>query len=88
MNSGIASASFINSSLAGNGTGLLGAYYSGQFKTFIDPPTLVRIDPIINFGWEFGTPDPLISTDFFTVRWTGCVQPAIQRDLYFLCDGG
>jgi uncharacterized delta-60 repeat protein len=59
--------------IAGDGTGLLGAYYSDRLD-FTGLPTLTRIDPTVNFDWGYGPPDPLISTDLFTVRWTGQVQ--------------
>ena len=59
----------------GNGTGLIGDYYSSQLKTLIDPPTLERLDSTVNFNWGAGSPDASISSDTFTVRWTGFVQP-------------
>lgn len=83
VNSGVAIASFINSSAIGNGTGLQGAYYSNQLKTFNDPATLVRIDTNINFNWGNGAPDPAISADDFTVRWTGSVQPQFNETYTF-----
>ncbi len=83
VNSAVTSASFLNSSAIGSGTGLLGAYYSNQLKTFNDPATLVRIDPTINFNWGTGSPDPSISSDDFTVRWTGSVQPQFNETYTF-----
>ena len=38
-------------------------------------PSLVRNDPSINFNWGVGWPNPKISADNFSVRWT--------RTLYF-----
>jgi hypothetical protein len=67
----------------GNGTGLLGDYYSAQIKTFIDPPTLERLDSTVNFDWGTGSPDPLISADTFTVRWTGLVEPLYSQTYTF-----
>ena len=66
---------FLNNSALGNGTGLLGAYYSNQAKTFNNPATLTRTDPTVNFNWGTGSPAAGISVDTFTVRWTGAVQP-------------
>ncbi|MEJ0088583.1 MAG: chitobiase/beta-hexosaminidase C-terminal domain-containing protein [Limisphaerales bacterium] len=83
VNSGVAKASFINSASLGSGTGLFGAYYSNQLKTFNDPATLVRIDTNINFDWGNGSPDPSISVDSFTVRWTGSVQPQFNETYTF-----
>src|SRR5439155_19203763 len=45
----------------GTGTGLLGAYYSSQLKTFVEGPTLLRVDPTVNYDWGLGSPDPSIS---------------------------
>jgi uncharacterized repeat protein (TIGR03806 family) len=81
--SAVVSATFINSSAIGNGTGLLGSYYSNQVMTFIEPATLVRTDAVVNFNWGGGSPDPSISADDFTVRWTGIVQPQFNETYTF-----
>jgi uncharacterized repeat protein (TIGR03806 family) len=89
QNSGVVSAGFINSSSIGSGTGLLGSYWSnvtaGAFSTvgFAIPPTLVRTDSVVNFSWDTGSPDPRISVDQFTVRWTGAVQPQFNETYTF-----
>ncbi len=83
VNSGVAAAGFINSSALGNGTGLQGAYYSNQLKTFNGPATLVRIDTNINFNWGNGAPAAGITVDDFTVRWTGSVQPQFNEAYTF-----
>ncbi len=57
--------------------GLTGSYFSNQFLT--DPPTLVRIDPVVDFDWLNGSPDPSIPPDQFSVRWTGEVQPVFSE---------
>ena len=75
----VASATFLNSSAIGTGTGLTGHYYANQLKTFVDPPTLVRIDPTINFNWNNISPDPSIGLTDYTVRWTGSVQPQFNE---------
>ena len=67
----------------GTGTGLIGDYYSSQAKTLIDPPTLERVDSTVNFVWDVGSPDPSISVDNFTVRWTGLVQPLYSQTYTF-----
>ncbi len=38
-------------------------------------PVLVRLDPMIDFDWAMGPPDPRISPDRFSVRWTGRLVP-------------
>ncbi len=63
------------------GGGLRGEYanYGGGAP---DPPespfqnvTLTRIDPVINFNWGNGSPEPdVIDTDNFAVRWTGDLE--------------
>jgi hypothetical protein len=63
--------------------GLTGEYFSSQLETFTNPPTLVRVDPTVNFNWGTGSPDPSISSDFFTVRWTGAVQPQFNETYTF-----
>ena len=83
VSSGTSSASFINSSSIGTGIGLTGAYYSNQLMTYTGPPTLVRTDAVVNFNWGNGSPDPSISVDHFTVRWTGAVQPQFNETYTF-----
>ncbi|HEY3310836.1 MAG TPA: PA14 domain-containing protein [Anaerolineales bacterium] len=41
-----------------------------QNSNFIGPPALCRDDPEINFDWEYGSPDPIIQADNYSVRWT------------------
>jgi hypothetical protein len=69
----------------GNGTGLLGAYYTTHFPTnaFISAtgPTLSRVDPLVDFNFGSGSPSPSVSADNFTVRWSGQVQ-ALGDDTY------
>ncbi len=84
-NSGVSSAAFVNSSTIGTGVGLTGSYYSNHTSTnpFTGSPTLVRVDPTVNFNWGAGSPDPSISVDQFTVRWTGSVQPQFNETYTF-----
>ena len=69
------------------GTGLQGEYFQWSG---ISPPTrseafsrlvTTRIDPQINFNWGYGSPDPLLGADKFSVRWTGEVEVAFA-DIY------
>jgi hypothetical protein len=83
VDSGVAVAAFLSSSDIGTGTGLTGDYYSNQSQTFTNPPTLTRKDATVNFNWGSGSPDPSISTDHFTVRWTGAVQPQFNDTYTF-----
>src|SRR6185369_294594 len=61
-------------SVATTGTGLTAQYWTNQLKTFTGSPTLTRTDATVNFNWGNGSPDPSISVDSFTARWTGQVQ--------------
>jgi len=83
--SALARGTFINFVSIGRGTGLLGDYYSNHYSTnaFSGSPTLVRTDPVVSFDWGTGSPDPLISTDHFTVRWTGMLQPLFTETYTF-----
>ena len=78
--SAVASATFINSSSLGTGTGLLGQYYANTTPAteFTGTP-LVRTDPVINFDWNTVSPDPSIPLVNYTVRWTGLVQPLFSE---------
>jgi uncharacterized repeat protein (TIGR03806 family) len=87
-------ATFLNHTCigAGTGTGLLGAYYSNSFPTnaYSGPVTLVRTDAFVNFNWGSGSPDPFISADHFTVKWTGSIEPQVTETytFYTLTDEG
>jgi len=45
-----------------------GEYFSNP--SLSGTPTLVRNDSEINFDWGYGSPDPRIPVDRFSVRWT------------------
>ncbi|HVW29132.1 MAG TPA: PA14 domain-containing protein [Polyangiaceae bacterium] len=57
----------------GNGQGLEGDYFPN--KTLTGTATLTEIDQTVGFNWGTGTPDPLLPSGAFSVRWTGKVQP-------------
>ena len=83
VSSGLAQASFLGSSGVGTGTGLTGAYYNGQVGTMTNAPTLVRVDPLIDFNWNTAGPAPSVGQQFFTVAWTGSVQPQFNETYTF-----
>ncbi len=89
VQSGVTVASFLNSSSIGNGTGLEGQYWANQdFNAFISagfntPPTLTRVDPIIDFNWDNTPPDPSIGLTTYCVRWTGAVEPQFNETYTF-----
>ncbi len=78
-----APATFLTGSSIGTGTGLKGTYYSNQLKTFNNPPSLVRIDPTINFNWNTVSPAPGITQTDFTAKWTGSVQAPLSEPYTF-----
>jgi len=64
----------------GQGTGLFAQYFDNQDLT---APKLSRVDNAINFDWVYGSPDPLIAPDTFSVRWTGKVEPLYSESYTF-----
>jgi len=55
----------------GNGRGLTGIYYNGNFETQAG----TRIDADINFNWGTGSPMAEVSPNNFSVSWTGQILP-------------
>lgn len=64
--------------LAGNG--LAAVYYDNADFT---GATVSRVDATVNYDWKGGTPAPHISSDTFSVRWTGQVQAAYSQAYTF-----
>lgn len=67
--------------------GLLGHYYNDMdFKNL----KLTRTDGSIDFDWGTDAPDPAIGVDYFSVRWTGQIQPRYSETYTFsaLSDDG
>lgn len=62
------------------GDGLLGTYFDNADFT---GSSLTRVDPMVNFVWGHGSPDPAIEEDHFSVRWTGKVMPRFTEDYTF-----
>jgi len=52
--------------------GLYAEYFDNSDLTNLK---MTQIDPKVDFDWGSGSPDPKISADTFSVRWTGFVQP-------------
>lgn len=90
VDSAVASASFINSLVIGNGIGLTGRYWSNQLRTTNGVPTLLRVDPGIDFDWSGTSPDPSISQNDFTAVWSGQVQAEFTEPytFYTITDDG
>ncbi len=64
----------------GLGTGLRGDYYDNVDFT---GTRLRRVDPVVNFDWGGGAPDPSMGVDSFSVRWLGQVQPRFNETYTF-----
>jgi 3-phytase len=60
------------------GTGLKGEYYDNVHFT---GPSVTRVDPLVDFDWGAGAPDPALAPDTFSVRWTGRVE-ALYGETY------
>jgi hypothetical protein len=58
-------------SLPGNGNGLWGEYFTG---TDLSNLVLTKTDPVIDMDWVQGSPDASISSDNFSIRWTGRIE--------------
>jgi autotransporter-associated beta strand protein len=90
VNSGVASASFVNTAALGGGTGLLGQYWTNTSASsftnisFIASPTLTRTDAVVNFNWSTNAPDSSIGQTNFTARWSGSVQPQYTENYTFM----
>lgn len=52
--------------------GLRADYFNGMN---FDSLKLSRTDATVNFNWGFQAPDPSLSSDRFSVRWMGLVEP-------------
>jgi hypothetical protein len=68
-----------------NGDGLHAEYFNNVNLT--GTPALVRVDPRLEFDWGTGAPAPSIGADFFSVRWTGQVQPRYSETYTFSTTG-
>jgi beta-glucosidase len=53
--------------------GLKGEYFANP--DFSGKPSVVRVDPQIQFNWSAAAPAPGIPRNAFSVRWTGTITP-------------
>ena len=61
-------------------TGLRGEYYG---STNLTGWKLNRVDSQVNFDWGTGSPDALVATNRFSVRWTGSVVARFSETYTF-----
>ena len=84
VNSGIASASFVNTAASGSGNGLQAAILLRPADDLYAASTLVRTDAGVDFNWDGAAPSLRFPPTNFTVRWTGSVEPQYSENLYVL----
>ncbi|MCO6490495.1 MAG: PQQ-dependent sugar dehydrogenase [Phaeodactylibacter sp.] len=75
----------------GSGAGLTGAYYDEVEHNFSGTPAFWRIDTAINFSWGGSSAAPnLIGEDFFSIRWTGGIEPLFseEHEFFIISDDG
>jgi hypothetical protein len=71
--------------LIGSGTGLNASYFDGATGNVI-----TRVDPHVDFDWDFGSPSHGIGPENFSARWTGWVQAQYSEpySLHVISDDG
>ncbi len=63
---------------------------NGEYFNNIDlsgNPVITRVDKAVNFRWTLYAPDPKISFDFFSVRWTGKLKSPLTGTFSIGIDG-
>ena len=61
--------------------GYLAEYFNNP--DLADPPAVTRVEPHISFNWGTGSPDPAITIDTFTARFSGYLAPPATADYTF-----
>jgi len=56
--------------------GVKGEYFNNM--ALAGAPVFTRIDAQINFDFAYESPDPRISDDHFSIRWTGKLAPSVS----------
>lgn len=60
--------------------GLRGEYFDHEDLTNLK---MTRVDSKVNFAWGHASPHPSIEPDYFSVRWTGQVEPQYSETYTF-----
>ncbi len=71
----------------GSGTGLLGLYFDQDLGDFTTPLTAWRVDPVLDLYSNESLFPPLIGADYFSVRWTGQIEPFVTGSYRFYLTG-
>jgi beta-glucosidase len=75
-------ATVFSTNLNGRSTpGLKADYFSGNILA--GAPSLERIDSAIDFDWNGASPAPGVSSDSFSVRWTGSIASPVPGTFRF-----
>jgi endoglucanase len=72
---------------AADGSGLSATYFDNLDLT---SPKINRQDDNIDFDWDYGSPDPSMGQEEYSVRWTGSVEPRYSDtyNFYTFSDDG
>ncbi|MFM8913803.1 MAG: PQQ-dependent sugar dehydrogenase [Flammeovirgaceae bacterium] len=70
----------------GMGDGLTGNYFNVNGRNVPINPVLTRIDSKVDFDWGTGSPGNGVNPDFFTVIWTGAIEPPISGNYFFYAE--
>lgn len=76
---------------AGNGTGLLGYYFTyNAAKDLILKEVATRLDPVVDFDWALAKPHPTAPANNFFIYWEGTVLPKYSEEykIRIKADGG
>ena len=65
---------------SGNGKGLQATYFNNMD---FSGSSLSRIDPVIDFSWGGGSPDPQIGNDTYSARWEGLIEAPTSGSFTF-----
>ncbi|WP_310829685.1 glycosyl hydrolase [Paenibacillus pedocola] len=68
--------------------GVKGEYFNNI--TLSGAPVLVRTDPAVNFVWRQSSPDPVVASDNFSVRWSSWLKADFSESytIYSSSDDG
>jgi hypothetical protein len=64
----------------GEGDGLRGTYF---WDVSLLVPDFERVDPVVDFDWQWGRPGGNLGNDLFSVRWAGFVTPYFTGPITF-----
>jgi beta-glucosidase len=81
----VPSSALFTSGDASRTSGLQAEYFDN--RELSGEPIIKRVDPMIDFNWWDGSPDPKLPDDNFGVRWTGTIVPSVSGDFFLGGEG-